>query len=108
MFESEVGRRRVQLQAIHNQEPYYRTSSLWLLLNDWTHRRPANVQQHRVDAEESFIIPVSVLSTSDVRDEIVQCIRKIRMQIAKDIEEWLVINRAVIPGSDHGKEQLGH
>jgi hypothetical protein len=30
------------------------------------------------------------------------------MQIAKDIDEWLIINRAVIPGPDHGNEQLGH
>jgi hypothetical protein len=30
------------------------------------------------------------------------------MQIAKDIDEWFIIRRAIIPGSDHGNEQLGH
>jgi hypothetical protein len=66
------------------------------------------VQQHRVDAHEIFIIHVCILSTSDIRDEIVQRIPEIRMQIAKDIDEWLIINRVVIPGLDHGNEQLGH
>jgi len=101
MFESEVGQRRVQLQAVHDQEPHYWTSSLWLLLNDWTCRRLANVQQHHVDVNEIFIIPAYILSTSDIRDGIVQHIREIQMQIAKDIDEWLIINQAVIPGSDH-------
>ncbi len=108
MFESEVGRRRVQLQAAHDQEPHYRTSNLWLLLNDLTCRWSANVQQHHVDAHEIFIIHVCILSTSDIRDEIVERIPEIRMQIAKDIDEWLTINRAAIPGPDHGNEQLGH
>ncbi len=108
MFESEVGRRRVQLQAAHDQEPHYRTSNLWLLLNNLTCWRSANVQQHRVVTHEIFIIHVCILSTLDTRDEIVQRIPEIRMQIAKDIDEWLIINRAVIPGPDHGNEQLGH
>ncbi len=108
MFKSEVGRRRVQLQVVHNQELHYWTSSLRLLLNNWTCRQSANVQQHCVDADEILIIPVCILSTLDIGDEIIQCIREIRMQIAKDIDEWLIINRAVIPRSDHGNEQLGH
>jgi hypothetical protein len=59
------------------------------------------VQQHHVDVNEIFIIPVYILSTSDIREEIVQRIREIQMQIAKDIDEWLIINRVVILGSDH-------
>ncbi len=101
MFESKVGQRKVQFQVVHDQEPHYWTSSLWLLLNDWTCRRSANVQQHHVDVNEIFIIPVYILSTSDIREEIVQRIREIQMQIAKDIDEWLIINRVVILGSDH-------
>ncbi len=30
------------------------------------------------------------------------------MQIAKNVDEWLIIHRGAVPGSDHRNEQLGH
>jgi len=62
------------------------------MLNDRTRRRSANVEQHRVDGNEIFVISVRVSSTSDVRDEILQRISEIRMQIAQNVDEWLVIH----------------
>jgi hypothetical protein len=66
------------------------------------------VEQHRVDGNEIFVIPVRVSSNLDVRDEILQRISEIRMQITENVDEWLVIHRGAIPGSDHYSEQLGH
>ncbi|CAK9202918.1 unnamed protein product [Sphagnum troendelagicum] len=68
MFGREVGRRRVRLQAVNDQEPDYRTTGLEPVLNDRTRRRSANVEQHRVDGNEIFVISVRLSSTSDVRD----------------------------------------
>jgi hypothetical protein len=45
-----------------------------------------------VDGNEIFVIPVPVSSTSDVRDEIFQRISEIQMQIAQNVDEWLVIH----------------
>jgi hypothetical protein len=92
VFESEVGGQRVPLQAVHDQEPNYWTTGLQLVLNDWTRRRSANVQQHRVDWNEIFVILVRISSTLNVRNEILQRISDIRMQIAKNIDEWLIIH----------------
>jgi hypothetical protein len=97
VFESEVGRRRVRLQAVHNQELDYRTIGLQPVLNDRTRRWSANVQQHRVDRNEIFVIPVCISSTSDVRNEILQRISEIWMQIAKNVDEWLIIHRGAVP-----------
>ncbi len=80
VFESEVGRRSVRLQAVHDQEPDYWTIGLESVLNDRTCRWSANVQQHRVDGNEIFSIPIRISSTSDVKDEILQRISEIRMQ----------------------------
>ncbi len=108
VFESEVGRRSVRLQAVHDQEPDYWTIGLEPVLNDRTRRWSANVQQHRVDGNEIFSIPIRISSTSDVKDEILQRISEIRMQITQNVDEWLVIHQGAVPGSDHHSEQLGH
>jgi len=77
----------------------------------WNNRmrwRSINVQQHCVDVKEIFIVFVCVLSTPDIGNEIVQRICEIRMQITENINEWLIIQRAAISGSDHHDEKLGH
>jgi hypothetical protein len=57
-----------------------------------------------VDGNEIFVIFVRVSSSSDVRDEILQRISEIRMQIAQNVDEWLVIHRGAVLGSDHHSE----
>ncbi|CAK9208410.1 unnamed protein product [Sphagnum troendelagicum] len=108
VFESEVGQRKVRLQAIPDQEPDYRTTDLQPVLNDRTRRRSANVQQHRMDRNEIFVILVRIASTSDVRNKILQRISEIRMQIAENVDEWLIVHRGAVLGWDHRSEQLGH
>ncbi len=76
--------------------------------NDWTHGRSTNVQQHHVDVNEIFIVHVCILPTSDIRNETIERICEIRMQLAKNIDEWLIIRRAAISGSDQCNEKLGH
>jgi len=71
------------------------------VLNDRTRRRSANVQQHHVDRNEIFVIPVRISSTSDVRNEILQ-------RISENVDEWFIVHRGVVLGSDHRSEQLGH
>jgi hypothetical protein len=74
------------------------------MLNNQTCWRPTNVQQHRMDVNEIFIISICILWISDVRNEILQRICEIQMQIAENIDEWLFIHRATIPRSDHRNE----
>ncbi len=78
------------------------------MLNDGTCWWSANVQQHCVDANEIFIISIHILWISYVKNEIFQCIFEIRMQIAENIDECLIIHRAAILRLDHYNEQLGH
>jgi hypothetical protein len=66
------------------------------VLNHWTRQRSANVQQHRVDGNEIFVILVRISSFSDVRNEILQRIFEIRMQIAKNVNEWLIIHQGAV------------
>jgi hypothetical protein len=72
------------------------STGLQPVLNHWTRQRSANVQQHRVDGNEIFVILVRISSFSDVRNEILQRIFEIRMQIAKNVNEWLIIHRGAV------------